>query len=354
MALAEGKCLDELIGITKSDSKEPIPVYKKSGVNIDAGNRFVDAIKPYVKQTQNPFVIGDIGGFGGLFSLSALGDDKHVLVGSVDGVGTKTRVARKFGKYDTIGQCLINHCVNDILTIGAKPLFALDYFATHELNVSDHAQVIKGLTIASKEHGIPIIGGETAEMRSIYQKDEFDLAAFVIGVVEKDKMITGKTIKDGDIILGLPSTGLHTNGYSIVNTLLDSGRISITDKNRDMFLAVHKSYFKEVYPLLDLGIIKGMAHITGGAFDNILRVVPDGLGVKLKLYSWMIPEVFKIVQDIGGVSGEEMLKVFNIGIGMVLVISPENLIYMLRQYGFENFFVIGEVITSEKKEVTYV
>ncbi len=275
-----------------------------------------------------PEVLAGPGLFGGLFELK--GYRQPVLVSSIDGVGTKLAIANAFNKHDTIGVDLVNHCVNDILTAGAEPLFFLDYFATGKLNKETLVDVVRGLSEACRETGCALIGGETAEMPGLYKSEDYDLAGCIIGVVEKDKMLTGIGIIPGDALVGLPSSGLHTNGYSLVRKIFGQTKDKLDEcypeLNRSLgeeLLIHHRCYLKAVKPFLS--IIKGMAHITGGGLlDNPPRCLPEGVSVEIDTGSWKVPAIFKLIQDKGKVDTDEMYRVFNMGIGMVLVCSFDN------------------------------
>lgn len=304
--------------------------YKNSGVNIEAGETAVKAIKQMVKTTYNKNVLSELGSFGGLYQLDLSKWKKPVLVSSADGVGTKLRLAIQAGKFDTVGQDLVNHCVNDILVQGAIPQFFLDYIGVGELKPKQIEQIISGFVKACKENGCALIGGEMAEMPGFYAKGDFDLAGTIIGLVEKDKLITGKAIKAGDILIGLPGNGLHTNGFSLARKILDKNKLSVDSYIGELdctvaeaFLTVHKSYLKPIKPLLDKNMVHGMAHITGGGIPgNLARIIPDGLCAAIDKDSWEIPILFQWLQTLGKVRTPEMRKVFNLGIGMILVVSP--------------------------------
>lgn len=323
-------------------------------VDIDKGSEFVNVIKPMVCDTANEFTLGSIGPFAGLFSLGCIGQHDYALVASIDGVGTMTQRSNAMKEYSIVGESLMNHCVNDILTVGAKPLFFLDYIASNNLNIDAMTNVMEGLTKAAKENGCVVLGGETAEMPSVYRNSEYDLAGCIIGIVERSKMITGKNVDSGDLLIGLPSDGVHTNGYSLINELITDLKLNIyddqmryTEEYRTLYKA-HKSYLKCIDPLLGLNLIEAMAHITGGGFDNILRVIPDGMNVKLKANSWLIPRIFKVIQEAGKVNPEEMFRVYNMGIGMVLVIKPKNLEYFMKHFK-DKWYLIGHVAEGETK-----
>jgi phosphoribosylformylglycinamidine cyclo-ligase len=308
-------------------------LYKESGVNIDAGNESVRRIKRLVRETYNPQVLGDLGSFGGLFAFPAREYRDPVLVSSTDGVGTKLKVAFALEKYDTVGYDLVSHCVNDILVQGAKPLFFLDYIGAGTVEPAMIEAIVSGLARGCRENGCVLIGGETAEMPGIYASGEFDLAGTIVGVVERDELITGSIIQPGDLLFGLPSIGLHTNGYSLARKIcFEQAGLKPIDIPTGFkqsigleLLMPHRSYFNELQPLIGRKLIKGMAHLTGGGFiDNIPRILPEGCGVEIERNSWPVLPIFKFLQEQGGVSELEMYRVFNMGIGMVVVIAPEN------------------------------
>lgn len=283
--------------------------YKKSGVNIDAANLAVKKIKKMVKGTFNKNVLADIGLFGSLYQINK----KQVLVATTDGVGTKLKLAFKTNKHDTVGVDLVNHCVNDVLVQGATPLFFLDYIATGKLKPGVIVNVMKGFTKACKQNKVALIGGELAEMPGMYKPGEYDLVGIMVGVVDKAKIITGKKIRVGDKIYGLKSSGLHTNGYSLVNKLLEKHKLDIKT-----LMIPHRSYLKQIKP--HLGRIKGMAHITGGGFyDNIPRILPKGCNALIYKKSWAVPKIFTQIKRLANLDYKEMFRTFNMGIGLVLV-----------------------------------
>lgn len=294
-------------------------------------------------------MLSDVGFFGGLFELK--GYKQPVLVSSVDGVGTKLKIASALGRHDTIGVDLVNHCVNDILAGGAEPLFFLDYIAMGKLIPEQIEAVARGLAQACREAGCALIGGETAEMPGLYHGDDYDLAGFIVGVVEKGKMILGKTISAGDAIIGLPSSGLHTNGYSLVRNIfsVDQFKKHYPELGRTLgeeLLEPHRCYFHQLKPMLPL--IKGMAHITGGGLiDNVPRVLPQELTAKFESRTWTVPPIFQLIQRQGNVDRQEMYHVFNMGIGMVLVCSPDNVSQITR--ALPEAKVIGEVVKQAEK-----
>jgi phosphoribosylformylglycinamidine cyclo-ligase len=305
--------------------------YKDAGVDIAAGTRAVELLKAAVERTHGPEVLGGIGSFGGLFDAGRLkAMDGPVLVASTDGVGTKTKVAVQVGRFDTIGQDLVNHCIDDILVQGAEPLFFLDYIASSKLDPVQVATVVTGMAKAAGESGCALLGGETAEMPGVYVDKEIDVAGTIVGVVDRARLITGATITPGDAVIGIPSTGLHTNGFSLARRVLGSlawdrpldalGGETIGDA----LLAVHKSYLGEVRAIWRAGVtIKGMAHITGGGLiDNPPRVLPKDAAFSLRDGSWELLPIFQLIQSVGKVSVDEMRHVFNCGVGLLVVVAP--------------------------------
>lgn len=304
--------------------------YKDSGVDIKAGEELVNSIKGVVKETHSDAVLSNIGGFGGFFRPDLGAFNKPVFVSSVDGVGTKLIVAFKAGKYDTVGQDLVNHCVNDIAVCGATPLFFLDYFSTGKLEQHVGFDVIKGFATACKENGVALIGGETAEMPDIYGEGEFDLAGTIVGIVDEDKVINGSEIKEGDVLLGFKSSGLHTNGYSLARNVLFS-EYDVNDHVEELgctvgeeLLKVHRSYLSLISELKVLDGVNGFSHITGGGMvGNTKRILPEGLALDINWDAWERPAVYKLIQEIGNVPEEDMQATFNLGIGLVTVVSPD-------------------------------
>jgi len=304
--------------------------YADAGVSIDNANRAVAKIREFARATFNERTLTEIGSFGGMFSAAFPEMAEPVLVASADGVGTKLKIAFETGVHNTVGADLVNHCVNDILVQGARPLFFLDYFATGKLEPDVTASVVEGMARACKENGCVLLGGETAEMPDFYPEDEYDLAGFIVGVVDKSKVIDGKRIEPGDVVIGLPSTGLQTNGYSLARKLffevggykVDTHLDELGTTVGEALLATHASFLPQVGPLLESGMIKGLAHITGGGFlENIPRILPTGVSVEIKRGSWPEPPIFGLMQKLGNVSDIEMFLTFNMGIGMVLICS---------------------------------
>jgi phosphoribosylformylglycinamidine cyclo-ligase len=336
--------------------------YRDAGVDIDAGNKAVDLMKKHVRSTYRPEVLGDIGGFGGLFALDVAKYRQPVLVSGTDGVGTKLCIAFMADKHDTIGQDAVAMCVNDILVQGAEPLFFLDYLAVGKLAPEQVAAIVSGIAGACLESGCSLIGGETAEMASFYKKGEYDIGGFAVGVAERSKLITGQSIQPGDVLLGLPSSGLHSNGYSLVRKIcFDVKEIDINQFIPELgktlgeeLLVPTKLYPKACLPLIEKYEIKGMVHITGGGFyENIPRVLPEGCGVEIDTQSWPKPPVFALLQQWGNVAWTEMYRTFNMGIGMILVVPPsevQNIQDDLTARG-EASFVIGQVTQGTKEAV---
>jgi phosphoribosylformylglycinamidine cyclo-ligase len=330
--------------------------YKDAGVNIDEADRAVAFIRKHARGTFSRSVLTDIGSFGGGYLLS--GWKRPVLISSADGVGTKLKIAFLTGRHDTIGEDLVNHCVNDIAVQGAVPLFFLDYFAVGKLDATVADQVIAGVARGCRNNGCALIGGETAEMPGLYQTGEYDLAGFIVGAVERGQMLTGKNIRAGDILLGLPSNGLHTNGYSLARKLLfEVARLKLDDALATELLKVHRSYLKPVRALMKAGLLKGAAHITGGGItDNTPRILPDGLAARINLSSWTIPPFFEKLRAIGNLDLADYRRTFNLGIGMILVVAKRNLSKartILSGLG-EPCFEIGQVVKSSGPRVVYV
>jgi phosphoribosylformylglycinamidine cyclo-ligase len=325
--------------------------YKKAGVDIDEGDRFVSLISPLVKKTFRPEVMTEIGSFGALFKLDIKKYKEPVLVSGTDGVGTKLKIAFMMDKHDTIGIDLVAMCVNDILTLGAEPLFFLDYFATGKLKSEKAKDVVKGIVEGCKESGCSLIGGETAEMPGFYEEGEYDLAGFSVGVVEKDKIIDGSKIKRGDAIIGLASSGLHSNGYSLARKVFfDAAKFDIDTHIPDLGATIGEEllkpttiYVKAFDALKDKMDVHGMAHITGGGIvGNVPRIIRDGLTAVIKENSWPMLPIFNIIKRLGNVPDEDMKKTFNLGIGYVIVIPKENSdlsISVLKQYGFDAYHI---------------
>ncbi len=333
--------------------------YKDAGVDIDAGNEAVKRMKGWARQTFSPAVLADLGGFGGLFRFDVKRYRDPVLVSSIDGVGTKLKLAFLAKKHDTIGQDLVNHCVNDILVQGASPLFFMDYIGTGKIEPSVVAEVVKGLSIACKGNGCALLGGETAEMPGFYQLGEYDVAGCIVGILERGKLIDGRMIRPNDGVIGLASTGLHTNGYSLARKILfekckyhvDGYLPELGTTMGKALLKVHRSYLKPLTPLIERGLIKGLAHITGGGFyENIPRILPQGCRVEIRRDSWPIPALFGLLQEKGRVPEREMYRTFNMGIGMIAVVREKDKAAVLRQLGLvrQEAWEIGRVVKGKK------
>ena len=329
-----------------------MPTYKQAGVNIEAGDEFIKRIKSNVRSTFSKSVLTDIGAFGAFFDARFKGFKSPVLVSSTDGVGTKLKVAIMMNKHDTIGQDLVNHCVNDIAVCGATPLFFLDYFAVGKLNLNVAEQVMNGLVKACKENNCSLIGGVTAEMPGIYKKDDYDLAGTIVGVVERKKILSGNKVKAGDVVIGLPSTGLHTNGYSLARKILlqhftvDKYIPELKKTFGEALLTVHRSYLKPIQTILQIEGVHALAHITGGGIvGNTSRVIPKSLSLSVNWQAWKRPFIFQLIQKTCNVPEEDMRRTFNLGIGLVVITSKnktDNLIQLLKKIK-EKPIVIGEV-----------
>ena len=332
--------------------KKPVnQTYAGAGVDIGKALNVKKTIGQIAASTARPEVLSGVGFFGGLFEFK--GYKNPVIVSSVDGVGTKLKIASALDKHDTIGMDIVNHCVNDIFTSGAEPLFFLDYIAAGKLVPATVTSIVEGLAQACREVNCALIGGETAEMPGIYQGEDYDLAGFIVGVVEKDKIIMGKSIKAGDVIVGLPSSGLHTNGFSLVRKIFGETGKAMRTKYAELgrsvgeaLLEPHRCYYKELKPLLPQ--IKGLAHITGGSFfKNIPRVVPEGLAARLDAAAWQVPPLFRLIQKRGNVDLNEMYHVFNMGIGMAVVCSAAAAVKI--QKALPDAVVIGEVVKQTRE-----
>lgn len=344
-----------------SESKKEL-TYADSGVDIDAGNRAVELMKDSVRASYRPEVIGDLGGFGGLFALDTRKYKEPVLVSGTDGVGTKLKLAFMADKHDTIGQDAVAMCVNDILVQGAEPLFFLDYIAVDKVDAEKVAGIVQGVARACKESGCALIGGETAEMAGFYAKGEYDIAGFCVGVAEKSKMITGAKVKAGDVLIGLPSSGVHSNGFSLVRKIcfeamgytMDTYIPEFNCTLGEKLLTPTRLYPKTCLPLIEKFDLHAMVHITGGGFyDNIPRVLPEDCDAEVDAGAWEMPVVFKKLKEWGNVPWREMYRTFNMGIGMVLVVAPEDeeaVEAALRQ-AQEEFFLLGKVVPGSRKTV---
>ncbi len=328
--------------------------YKDAGVDIDAGEEAVRRIKGHVRGTFTPGVLTDIGAFGGFFALNATQYRDPVLVSSMDGVGTKLKVAQRVDRHDTVGEDLVNHCVNDIAVCGARPLFFLDYFAAGVLRPDVLEAVVKGFAKACRENGCALIGGETAEMPDLYARGEYDLAGTIVGVVERDGIVDGSAIEAGDVLLGLPSTGLHTNGYSLARKVLfdrfvagDTPELLGGETVAEALLRVHKSYLDAIQALIAEDLAHGFAHVTGGGLvGNTSRIVPDGLALDVRWDAWRRPGLFQLIQEVGEVPEDDMRRTFNLGVGLVVVVpeaSVERALTVLGALG-EPAFEVGRVV----------
>ena len=325
--------------------------YKDAGVDIEAGDALVERIKPHVKRSMRPGVLGGLGGFGALFEVPIDRYRKPVLVSGTDGVGTKLRLAIETGRHDTIGIDLVAMCANDVVVQGAEPLFFLDYYATGKLSVDVAEAVVKGIVEGCVQAGAALVGGETAEMPGMYADGDYDLAGFCVGVVEKDAIIDGSRTRPGDVIIGLPSSGPHSNGYSLIRKLLKTAKASPTTKLEggllyDALLAPTRIYVKPLLALVHAVPVHGLAHITGGGLsENIPRIIPDGLEVLLSAQTWQRPAVFDWLQRAGSIAPAEMYRTFNCGIGMTVVVAAEHAekaVRLLNEHG-ERPAIIGEV-----------
>jgi phosphoribosylformylglycinamidine cyclo-ligase len=361
----------QVCGLTAPDWTVSLPqeltepratTYADAGVDIERANRTKRRIKYLAHKTFNRGVLSEIGGFGGLFAIDKKKYKDPVLVSSVDGVGTKLKLAFEMGLHHTIGADLVNHCVNDIAVQGAAPMFFMDYFATGKLEPEVAEKVVSGIAEACKHNGCALIGGETAEMPGFYDDGEYDLAGFIVGVVERDRIITGKEVQAGDVLVGLPSSGLHTNGYSLARKLFADARYTpesyvneIKGKAGAELMRTHKSYWPVLRRMLDADVVAAMAHITGGGItENLPRVLPKGLAAIIELGSWPVLPIFEHLQQLGNVPQDEMLRTFNMGIGMVLVISAKKFKRaqtILERCG-EKSYTIGRIVKGEHK-VTY-
>jgi phosphoribosylformylglycinamidine cyclo-ligase len=338
--------------------------YADSGVDIEAGNEVVRRIRGLARATATPGVLSDLGSFGGLFHMAGRYRDP-VLVASADGVGTKLRIAFMTGIHHTVGIDLVNHCVNDILVQGAEPLFFLDYLATGRLDPDVAVRIVDGLARGCRENGCALLGGETAEMPGFYADGEYDVAGFIVGVVERDRVIDGRAVAPGDVLIALRSSGLHTNGYSLARQIVfERLRLGVGDRVGELgatvgeaLLAPHRSYLPIVRPLLASSAIKAMAHITGGGItDNLPRVLPAGTEALVHLDSWEVPPIFRWLQSAGAVPQDDMLRTFNMGVGLILVVAPDDRDAVLRSLRDvdERAVVIGEIVAGASPRVRYL
>ncbi|MDW8516470.1 phosphoribosylformylglycinamidine cyclo-ligase [Priestia flexa] len=327
--------------------------YKQAGVDLEAGYEAVSRIKKHVARTERKGIMGTVGGFGGMFDLSSLNLKEPVLVSGTDGVGTKLKLAFQMDKHDTIGIDAVAMCVNDVVVQGAEPLYFLDYIACGKAVPEKIEAIVKGIADGCEQSNCALIGGETAEMPGLYEEDEYDLAGFTVGAVEKSEIITGENVKPGQLLVGISSSGIHSNGYSLVRKIVDDQKLDLQKvyEGFDQALGLElltptKIYVKPVLQALEAAKVAGMAHITGGGFiENIPRMLPDGLGVEIDYGSWPIPKIFDFLQEYGGLERKEMFEVFNMGIGFVLAVEPEEMnavINAIESKG-EKAFVIGRV-----------
>jgi len=329
--------------------------YASAGVDIDAANRATEKIKELARTTFNARTLSEIGSFGGMFDGAFPRMQQPVLVASADGVGTKLKIAFRTGINDTVGRDLVNHCVNDILVQGARPLFFLDYVATGRLAPEKITSIIEGITAGCRENGCVLLGGETAEMPGFYADGEYDIAGFIVGVVDREKIIDGRAIASGDVVLGLPSVGLHTNGYSLARKLFfdDAGLTPETYLDDlaatvgEALLQPHVSYLRDLEPWLDTGMIKGLAHITGGGLlENIPRILPGEMHVEIRRGSWPVLPIFKVMQQMGNIEEQEMFRTFNMGIGMVIICAAEHAPQVKLSSG--SVYEIGRVVQGDR------
>lgn len=334
--------------------------YKSAGVDITAGYRAVELMKGYIADTMTKHVISDIGGFGGMFELPT-GYKKPVLVSGTDGVGTKLKLSFILEKYDTVGIDCVAMCVNDIICCGAKPLFFLDYIACGKNYPEKIADIVKGISIGCKQSEVALIGGETAEMPKFYPEDEYDLAGFSVGIVDKDNVIDNKTMKEGDVIIALPSSGVHSNGFSLVRKVFDLDNKTkkellvpikeLKDKSLgETLIEPTKIYVKQVLKVLENIKVKGISHITGGGFyENIPRSIPNGLGAKIDIKDVKILPIFDYIKELGNISTQDMFNTFNMGVGMTLVVNKEDVDKTLEILNSENAYVLGSIVKSDEK-----
>ena len=346
--------------IVPDEPKSHSVSYADAGVDISTGDRAKERIKFLAQKTFNRNVLGGIGGFGGLFRLDLQRFKSPILVSSADGVGTKLKIAFEMGLHQTVGQDLVNHCVNDIAVQGATPLFFLDYFASGKLDPEVTEHVISGLAEACKANACALIGGETAQMPGFYTEGEYDLAGFIVGAVDREKMVTGAGIKPGDVLIGIPSTGLHTNGYSLARKLLFEVAgykvtqyvTAIKEKAGQALMKIHRSYLHVIQKLVASDLTTGMAHITGGGItENLPRILPKGTEAQIELGSWPVLPIFEHLRELGDVSQEEMMRTFNMGIGLIAAIPAAKFARAknLLDRAEEKFHVIGRVVKGDRR-----
>ncbi|KHE72065.1 phosphoribosylformylglycinamidine cyclo-ligase [Halobacillus sp. BBL2006] len=327
--------------------------YKQAGVNVEAGYEAVDRMKKHVQRTMRKEVLGGLGAFAGLFDISDMNYEKPVLVTGTDGVGTKLKLAFQMDKHDTIGVDVVAMCVNDIVAQGADPLLFLDYIACGKNEPERIEQIVKGIADGCEQSGAALVGGETAEMPGMYELDEYDLAGFVVGMADKDQIITGESIQAGDVLIGLPSAGVHSNGFSLVRKIIENEALDLQKVYPEMsrplgeeLLTPTNIYVKTIQRMKEAATVKGLAHITGGGFyENIPRALPKGFGAEIQPNSWTVPEIFNFLQKQGGIPEEDMYGVFNMGIGMVAVVSIDEAEAALAS--LDKAFVIGHVTEEE-------
>ncbi|NLM66676.1 MAG: phosphoribosylformylglycinamidine cyclo-ligase [Enterococcus sp.] len=336
--------------------------YAKAGVDVEAGYEVVERIKKHVKKTERLGVMGALGGFGGCFDLSLLDVKEPVLVSGTDGVGTKLMVAIQADKHDTIGIDCVAMCVNDIIAQGAEPLYFLDYIATGKNIPTRLEAVVAGVAEGCLQAGAALIGGETAEMPGMYGEDDYDLAGFAVGIAEKSQLVTGEKIRPGDVLIGLPSSGIHSNGYSLVRKIFfEKHGLTGEDLLKETNLSVHeallvptKIYVKELMPLVKAGLVNGIAHITGGGFvENVPRMLPEGLSAKIQLGSWPVLPIFKDLETYGEIPKLEMYEIFNMGIGMILAVAPEQ-VAQVQALLNEEAYIIGQVVEQAEEAIAFV
>ncbi|PSQ77896.1 MAG: phosphoribosylformylglycinamidine cyclo-ligase [Bacteroidetes bacterium QH_7_62_13] len=332
--------------------------YKEAGVDVEAGDEVVDRIRPMVRETFTSGVLADIGAFGSFFELDGSDMDQPVLVSSIDGVGTKVKVAARAERYDSVGQDLVNHCVNDVAVCGAEPLYFLDYVGTGALDPAVAEEVVRGFAGACEENECALVGGEMAEMPDVYGEGDFDLVGTVVGVVDKADIVDGREIAPGDVLVGLPSTGIHTNGYTLARTVLfdrydvDESVDALEGETiGEALLRVHRSYLEVIQALVDADLVRGLVHVTGGGVPgNVERVLPEGARAKVNYESWERPAIFELIQRDGNVPESDMRQTFNLGVGLVAVVHPDNVDaarQTLRDLG-EDPMLIGEVVASDE------
>jgi phosphoribosylformylglycinamidine cyclo-ligase len=343
----------------KAVSSKPV-TYADAGVDITRGDRAKDRIKYLAQKTFNRNVLGGIGGFGALYRLDLQKFKSPILVSSADGVGTKLKIAFELGLHSSVGGDLVNHCVNDIAVQGATPLFFLDYFASGKLDPEVTETVVSGLAEACRANGCALIGGETAQMPGFYADGEYDLAGFIVGAVDREKLVTGADIKSGDVLIGFPSTGLHTNGYSLARKLLfevagykaSQYVTAIKEKAGAALMKTHRSYLHVIQKLVAAGLTNGMAHITGGGItENLPRILPKGTAAQVELGSWPVLPIFEHLRELGQVSQDEMMRTFNMGVGLIAVIPAAKFTRAktLLDRAEEKFFVVGRIVKGEKR-----